>query len=373
MQMALDTMEPAARSELDRLPDAAWRALAGPLRGPMNDHLWARACVGTFNAAEDVRLLSVGEPTSPRAFAALVPSRSRLDRLTLVGNEETAEPMDVHHGGPESLADLARLVAATRRPFAVTPLPAGSPTIAALKRAYRGRGLVLTVAAKGCPFVRLGSGWRPETHFGPSRLADFRRKQRHAEKLGRVETEIFAPTIDRIDALLDEAFEVEARSWKGDSGTALALDQRRGAFFRRYARLATEAGVLRMCFLRIDGRAVAMQIAVECDGALWQLKIGYDAAYRRCSPGNLLILESMRWAAARGLESFEFLGQEAPWTRAWTDTTRPMVALRTYPANLHGLAALAADGAALAARKLGKHMARGRAEAKPKARGEQAE
>lgn len=371
--MALDTMDAPARSELDKLPDAAWRALAGPLRGPMSDQLWARACLGTFNAADDVRLLTVGEPTSPRAFAALVPCRSRLHRLTLIGNEETAEPMDLHHGGPEALATLAREVAATRRPFSVTPLPADSPTIAALRQAYRGRGLVLTMPAKGCPVIHLEPGWRPETHFGASRLADFRRKQRHAEKLGKVEIEIFAPALDRLDALLDEAFEVEARSWKGDNGTALAIDARRGAFFRRYARLAAEAGALRLCFLRIDSRAVAMQIAVECDEALWQLKIGYDAACRRCSPGNLLILASLRWAAARGLKSFEFLGQEAPWTRAWTETTRPMVALRAYPANAHGLASLAADAATLAAKKLRGRLTRGKAAEKPQAPSQQAE
>ncbi len=48
---------------------------------------------------------------------------------------------------------------------------------------------------------------------------------------------------------------------------------------------------LRIAFLRIAGRPVAMQIAVERAQRLWLLKIGYDEEYARCSPGQLLMLE----------------------------------------------------------------------------------
>ncbi len=60
-----------------------------------------------------------------------------------------------------------------------------------------------------------------------------------------------------------------------------------------------------------------MQIMVEEHGALWLLKIGFDEAFARVSPGNLLLMEVIRHAAANGLERVEFLGKDAPWTAAW--------------------------------------------------------
>jgi hypothetical protein len=61
------------------------------------------------------------------------------------------------------------------------------------------------------------------------------------------------------------------------------------------------------------------------------LKIGYDEAYRRCSPGQLLMLEVIRDAARRGLQRVEFLGFSAPWTRVWTEVERPMSTVRFFP------------------------------------------
>jgi CelD/BcsL family acetyltransferase involved in cellulose biosynthesis len=86
-----------------------------------------------------------------------------------------------------------------------------------------------------------------------------------------------------------------------------------------------------------------MQLAIECGNRFWLLKIGYDEAFARCSPGSLLLLETVRYAALRGLHSYEFLGTAEPWTHMWTTCMRPCVSLLAYPANRRGLAAFAAD------------------------------
>ena len=97
-----------------------------------------------------------------------------------------------------------------------------------------------------------------------------------------------------------------------------------------------------------------MQLAVECAGRFWLLKIGYDQEFQRCSPGILLIRETVRYAAARGLRGYEFLGIVEPWTEAWTDEVRPCVSVRAYPARWAGVAALAVDLADYARRRLGR-------------------
>ena len=104
-------------------------------------------------------------------------------------------------------------------------------------------------------------------------------------------------------------------------------------FFRRYARAAAGLGTLRLCFLRhIDGRpAAAQQPAIETGERFWLLKIGYDPVFGRCSPGTLLIAETIRHAAARGLRAYEFLGAVEPWTALWTEQAHRCVALGVFP------------------------------------------
>jgi hypothetical protein len=86
-----------------------------------------------------------------------------------------------------------------------------------------------------------------------------------------------------------------------------------------------------------------MQLALQGEGRFWLMKIGYDAAYARCSPGQLLMLHTIGHAAAQGLRSYEMLGNAAAWTAGWTRTLRPFVRVNAYPASWPGARALFAD------------------------------
>jgi CelD/BcsL family acetyltransferase involved in cellulose biosynthesis len=122
-------------------------------------------------------------------------------------------------------------------------------------------------------------------------------------------------------------------------------------FFSSYGARAAARGTFRVNIMRIGGQPVAMQIASQSDGGYWLFKIGYDEAYARCSPGMLMLLESIRRAAQGGLESYEFLGKSAEWTAFWTETERPNCSLRYYPKSVGGMAALARDGLELGWRR----------------------
>src|ERR1019366_8293416 len=121
------------------------------------------------------------------------------------------------------------------------------------------------------------------------------------------------------------AFAVESASWKGKAGTALAVDALRGPFYRQYAAGACAKGTLRINFMRIGDKPVAMQIGVEIGDTSWLLKIGYDAEFARGAPGNLLFREVLRQAALRGLKSVMFLGVMESWKKRWTDMEKHSV------------------------------------------------
>ncbi len=92
-----------------------------------------------------------------------------------------------------------------------------------------------------------------------------------------------------------------------------------------------QEGMLRVALLRIDGRAVAMQIAGIWQQRFWLFKISHDRAYHGCSPGQLLIWHTLREAARGGLLAYEFMGIMAPWTEQWTRQHRCYRSIHAIP------------------------------------------
>jgi CelD/BcsL family acetyltransferase involved in cellulose biosynthesis len=311
---------------------------------PMAHFIWSRAAAATF-ADDALRVFLLERDGRPAcALAPLVLRGSLPRRLEVLGARETGEPFDPLHEDTAALRDLLAALVKRGTPFYAERVFADSPLLGELRAACGARAFAITRPAVGCPRIVLDATWRePERHPGVARRADLRRKMRYAERFGAVTYEAVTPPPDRLEALLDEAFQVEAAGWKGEAGSALARNRRAGAFYRRYAAAASASGILRLFFMRIDGRAVAMVLAVESAASLWTLKIGYDESFARCSPGSLLTRHTIAWAAERGLRSYEFLGTAAAWTRDWTRDERRCVSLRVYPLRPKGLAAFAAD------------------------------
>ncbi len=334
--------------ELDQLSDC-WGALATQSGLPMHHFAWLRAAASSFAADGRMHIVVVGAPPKITAVAPLVRCWNDDRCLELLGVGELYEPMDFLYATPSALDVLTDALAGFRGCLALNRVPAQSGVIAALGRSYRRRGFVFCKAVRGCPWIPLDARWtQPEEQLNAGRRSDLRRARRTAEAIGPVTLDVVRPTPGELGPLLDEAFHVEARSWKGRAGTALASDSVRAPFYRRYAAAACRTGDLLVCFLRIGGRAAAIQVAVICGDRFWLLKIGFDDAFARCSPGTLLMRETVRYAASQGLQAYEFLGVDEPWTRLWTEHVRPCVSLRAYPATWHGLSGFVTDAGRVA-------------------------
>jgi Acetyltransferase (GNAT) domain len=310
----------------ETISTARWNARA---RLSTQRHCWARAALETINADDEPWPIAFGDALAPFVFRH--GKGANPHRLAFIG-DFISEPYDVMAGG-DAVDGLAEAIVETGMPVYLRRIPEGAAIIDALKRAYRERGLV-TVRPKrwGCPYVELDDSWRePERHFRQERRWTFRKKRRTAESLGPVAFEVVTSDLANLDALVREAFRVEASGWKRRAGTAIAVSSWRRAFYARLARYAAEEGILRLCFLRIGGNAAAMELAVEFDGRFFSHKIGYDESFARCSPGSLLRLEIFRYCAERGLRTYEFQGNDAPWTYEWTKSVRKMVAVSAHP------------------------------------------
>jgi hypothetical protein len=293
-----------------------------------------RACAAAF--AEELSIVLLEEDGE---IVAVAPLTGRTGALELLGARDLFEPGDFLYRDEAALEELAARLARLKRALVLHRTWANGPAEAAVRRAFRGRGIVLRRDAGETPVLDFADA-PVEARFNARRRGDIRRARRRADDLGAVSTEILSPKPGEVAALLEEVVAIEAAGWKGVHGTALAQDPERRRFFEEYAALAAAEGTLRVARLRIGDETAAVQLAVEHRRRLWLLKIGYDERFARCSPGTLLMLEAVRWASEKGLEAIELLGSSEEWTRFWTEDGRPCVALYAYPAGIGGAKSL---------------------------------
>lgn len=324
---------------LERLGEVWDTVGADRYRTPMQRHAWVAAAAEAFAHICAPRIFVLGPTDAPRAIAPLARRHGPGRPFELFGTAELFEPADFLCGDEEAPAELALALRSTGVPLRFERLLSDSPTAAALAA---GTGAAIFPGA-GVPAIDLGGG-DPESALSGRLRQDLRRARRHAESIGAVEVELHAPTPQELGPLLEEVLRVEAAGWKRRARTALLYDPYRLRFFRAYARRAAAEGTLRIALLRIGGQAAAVQLASESDGRYWLFKIGYDETYARASPGQLLVLETLHAAAARGLASYEFLGGEETWISRWTTTVRPWCRVRSRPASVAFATVLARDG-----------------------------
>jgi len=324
----------------------AWDRLARHAYLPTQSHAFVQALTGTLLAGSLTAVLVALDVDGGGALLPLCREPGFFARWRAMGPQEVFEPVDALCADAHGARMLAEALAGQSRSLRIERMMADSPLLPALRDALRGKGLISVRPAEPTPTIALDPRWEdPESCFNSRRRSDFRRAARKAAEFGEVTFEIACPGPDEFDVLFDEAVAVEVRSWKKDAGTAIAVDREKEQFFREFFGAASREGTFRVAFMKIDGQAVAMQMAIETLGKYWLFKIGYDERFGKCSPGTLLMLHTLQWAARRGLQSYELLGHVEPWiAELWTRESRECVRLRTYPFGIRGMASLAADG-----------------------------
>lgn len=164
--------------------------------------------------------------------------------------------------------------------------------------------------------------------------SDLGRQLRRLREQGSVSLDIEDGN-ERLTEFLAEGFQIEASGWKGK--TAIAARPETHQFYTEVARWAAERGSLRLFFLRLDNRPLAFDFALQDQGSLYFLKGGYEPAFRRFSPGQLLIQMMLEHAFVTGLTRFEFLGDAEPYKLAWTSSCRHLRLLQLFAPGVLGL------------------------------------
>jgi CelD/BcsL family acetyltransferase involved in cellulose biosynthesis len=139
--------------------------------------------------------------------------------------------------------------------------------------------------------LKLDGSFEPwfEKNFDRKRRKEYKRLQNRLSEQGKFEQISYA-TGDDAAAWVEDLLALEAAGWKGQRGTALAIEPAlKSATHEACASLA-RAGKLRMWKLALDGRPIAVMHGIVEGDQAWLGKIAYDGEFARFSPGVLLIL-----------------------------------------------------------------------------------
>jgi CelD/BcsL family acetyltransferase involved in cellulose biosynthesis len=186
------------------------------------------------------------------------------------------------------------------------------------------------------PYVETDGSWDAyEPTIAGKVRREVRRRRRRLQAEGTLVTAVEEGT-ERLDELLQEGFRVEAAAWKGKNGTAIASRAETEGFYREVAHWAAARGWLRLAFLRLDGRPLAFDFAIEYAGHHYLLKTGYDPAYRSLAPAMVLRHEMIQRAFRVGLRSYEFGGSDESWKLEWTRKTNDRVLVQAFARTVVG-------------------------------------
>jgi CelD/BcsL family acetyltransferase involved in cellulose biosynthesis len=153
-----------------------------------------------------------------------------------------------------------------------------------------------------------------------------RKALRKANEEGGVELDVCRPTSpSEVERLLLDGFEVEHRSWKGGEHTSVLCHPQVLRFYQQQATALAQHGLLELTFLRYEGQSIAFEYGWRAKETYFTPKVGYDNAYARFSPGQLLrYLRFERAFAQRELRRVDFLGPLSDATAKWATSTYPV-------------------------------------------------
>lgn len=135
---------------------------------------------------------------------------------------------------------------------------------------------------------------------------------------------------------LDKFYELEASGWKGAEGTAIKCDPHTRQFYDLVAQAAARDGYLSLDFLELSGKPIAAHFGFNLRGRYFLAKAGYDEAYRRHGPGQLLVNEILNETPQRGLREFDFVGP-ATWDESrWASARRTNYRIFIFNRTLYG-------------------------------------
>ena len=174
-------------------------------------------------------------------------------------------------------------------------------------------------------------------NFDKKRRKEFKRLRKRLSEQGELKLESLNPNSD-FTKFVDDFVQLEAQGWKGQRGTALGIHSAKTSTFREICAGLHHTGRLRFWVLRFNGKPIAALFGIVSGGQAQIVKITYDEAYAKFSPGILVVLDATEaFFAEPSLELADScaIPDHSMINRIWRDRVRlgdVLIAPAQYPA-----------------------------------------
>ncbi len=125
--------------------------------------------------------------------------------------------------------------------------------------------------------------------------------------------------------------DVENRNWKGQKSSSIKDYPSSAVTFEAAAEGLSRQDLMAFSFLESGDKTIAAHYAMRNTRTLYILKMGYDAEYIACSPGNLLMLKVIQAAFDSGEFDEVNLVSGPPELSKWNVQRRPLYHLIVFP------------------------------------------
>jgi CelD/BcsL family acetyltransferase involved in cellulose biosynthesis len=314
---------------------------------------WAQAYLRAFEPQADVIVISAWAGERLRGILPLVRRRAFVSgfpvatltipanvhslraSLTVCPGEEGAATLNALWQAAKNLPqwdliNVANVVESNGLDRLVT-LAAADGYRTARKRTSQTLYLPIAASSASPPDKSAQPPWLAGTR--PKFRSHLRRAKRQLEEQGTLELKHYSAADPEA---LEKFYALEASGWKGEEGTAIRCHSSTRQFYDAVAQAAARDGYLSLDFLELNGKPIAGHFGFNLRGRYFLAKAGYDEAFRRHGPGQLLVNEILSQTRERGLREFDFVGP-ATWDESrWASARRTNYRVFIFRKGLYG-------------------------------------
>lgn len=126
----------------------------------------------------------------------------------------------------------------------------------------------------------------------------------------------------------------ESNGWKGQSGTAVNINNDQGKFYQQLLQQYAKHDQAEIWRYQVDQQTVAIDLCIKSADILIILKTAYNEEFKKLSPALQLKFEILKHHAAdtsaKRLKSVEFFGKAMEWHKRFNAVLRPITHLTFF-------------------------------------------
>ena len=205
----------------------------------------------------------------------------------------------------------------------IPDLPQTSPTLEFLKQ--NSKNLPQFKVEKGiiCPYITIpNSKEKLLSKLNPKFRKNLKRRLQNLEKeQGKVAIKHYYE-LGSLQQAMELFFSLHQKRWnlKGEPGGF--GNQKSREITMQTIKFFAERDWLRLHFLTVNNRPVAVSVDLEYEGKMYGHLSGFDPVYSKYSVGNLLMLKILEQCVEKGLSEYDFMQGNEPYKFDWTNKVR---------------------------------------------------